>query len=182
MRGSRNDLAHALDLYLKADSGDGLARAWEALSERVRTVEDVRLVAETARAAHRALVEEVQRRKELIETIEGRPNSILPVVAGVEPEGFIVSQGRGQYTLVGAMPDAETGAPVLTHDELTERGPCMGALSPDGSLIVQALWPDEHMELALLIFGQDMGMIDSLDDELEDGGMPLPVQVPLEDE
>ena len=182
LRSSRDGLTQVLDLYLRSESGEDVARACDNLCERVKTVEDVKLVAETARAAHRALIEEVQRRKELIETIEGRPNSILPIVAGVEPHGFIVSQGRGHYTLVGAMLDAETGTPVLTQDELAERGPCMGALSPDGSLIVQALWPEDHPDLALLIFGHDTFIIDGLDDELEGSGTPLPVPVPVGDD
>lgn len=182
MSSVNRSLARALDRYLTADAGDDVAQAWQTLGDSVKTVEDVKVVAEAARAAHKALVEEVQRRKELVQAIEAHPNPILPVVAGVEPYGFVVSQGRGAYVLVGAMPDAETGAPVLTQDELAARGPCMGALSPDGSMIVQALWPDDHMDLALLIFGHDTGIVDSLDDEFGDGGTPLPVHVPVVDE
>jgi len=180
---SRNEgrtIAEALEKYLRAEGATATACAWEELAPCVQTVDAVRLVAERARAADKALAEEVQRRKELIEVLEKGPNPLVPVVLGLPNDHFVVSLGRGQYSRVGCLKREETGEPILNAKDLDENGPMVVALDPSGSAIVEAYRPDGEDDLLYALFATDEGTLQGVDEAEGQDAEPSLVSLPLE--
>lgn len=173
-------VAALLSQYMDARDEE-VPAAWARLESALRAPRDSMIIAETARAAHRALQEAIEARRELIEAIEGGPNNLLPILAAIDESHYVVSQGNGVYQRVGVAPGEEGAPRLLDPEELARRGPALAALDASGSLIVDVYWPDEHRELFLLVFGGDEGRVVSVGDDADDrrpDAEPLPL--PLE--
>ena len=179
-------MADSLEAFIGADSPENTNSAWERLSLMVRNTDDVRFIAEAARATHKALAKQVEEMRQLVAAIEGGPNPLLPVVMSLGENSYVVSHGRGQYSRVAAMLDQETGEPLLSPEEFDSRGPCIGALDPNGSLVVTAYWYDENPDLFLMLLGQDEGRVDTVEDDYDGWaagreGLRQPQEVGIED-
>ncbi len=160
-------VGRALSEYLAASDEEAPA-AWGRLESTLQAPRDSLIIAETARAAHQALEQEVEARQELIEAIEGGPNSLLPVLAGIDDRHYVVSVGSGVYQRVGVVPPTAGEPPLLTPTELEARGPALAALDPSGSAIVDVYWLDEHEDLFRLVLGGDEGRVVSTDDDADE--------------
>ena len=160
----------ALERYVGAETAEEMGRAFMNLAPLVQTPEAIRVLAEAARSSHKAHAETVEKLQDLVKAIEGGPNPLIPIVMAIGDDGFVASHGRGQYSRVASMLDLETGLPLVDRDEFEDRGPCIAALDPNGSLIVDAYWVDEEPDLFMLLLGQDVGRIESLDHDFDDEG------------
>lgn len=172
-------VGRALAAYLSASDEDVHA-AWGPLRGTLREPDDSLIIAETARAAHQALQQEIEARQELIAAIEGGPNSLLPVLAIIDEHHFVISQGNGVYQRVGVVPGEDGAPPPLSAAEFAERGPALAALDSSGSVIVDVYWLDEHEDLFRLVLGGDEGRVVSKGDEADSAGPdaePIPVAV-----
>lgn len=94
---------------------------------------------------------------------------LLPVIRGLDGNRFVVSTGRGEFDWVMAAPDQQTGRPILDAEELEQRGPALAALDRSGAAIVDVYWPDEDLDLFLLILGTEEAHVAEVDDPQEDG-------------
>ena len=176
---SRSPISEALQRFISAESPESALRAWANLAACVQGPDDIRLIAERARAAERALVEEIKRRKELIEALEAGPNPLLPAIMDLQEDGhFVVSLGHGQFHRVSCQLDAESGQPVLTPDDLEQFGPVLVALDPGGSTIVRAYPPTEDRNLLFDLFAADQGTLEGVGGGDEDQDRAVSVNVP----
>jgi len=170
-------VGRALGEYLAATDEDAPA-AWDPLESTLQAPRDSLIIAETARAAHQALQQEIEARQELIAAIEGGPNSLLPVLAIIDENHFVISQGNGVYQRVGVAPGEDGAPPLLNAAEFTERGPALAALDSSGSVIVDVYWLDEHEDLFRLVLGGDEGRVVRVGDDAEDAepdAEPIPL-------
>jgi hypothetical protein len=142
-------MAMALEAYVTADPED-LEAAWERLARHVGPG-NIRLMADEARSARRALEAQLE---ELEELQEGA-GPLLPVISGLDRNRFVVSTGRGAFDWVVALPDPQKGGPIIDAQELEERGPALAALDRSGSVIVDVYWPDENFDLFKLVLGSE---------------------------
>ncbi len=170
-------IGRALAEYTAASDEDAPA-AWERLRSMLQEPQDSLIIADAARGAHQALEQEVRARQELIEAIEGGPNSLLPVLACIDDRHYVVSLGNGAYQRVGVMPPEGGEPPLLCPEEFEERGPALAALDSGGGVIVDVYWLDEYPELFLLVIGPDVGRVVSVDDGPDDA-RPEAQQIPL---
>ncbi len=196
-------VAQLFESYVTAED-EQADDVWAHLRMLLDTPDDMRVIADYARSARRALMDEVQRRKDLVEAIEGGPNPLLPVMMGLGQDCYVVSHGRGSYSRVRAVKldgeddEDEQQPPLLFHDEddgedhgdeplldpeeLARRGPCIAALDPSGSIIVDVYWPDlaDHRDLFFLVLGGDEGTVEDPDaDATPERAAEPPQRIPV---
>lgn len=173
-------VAHALSDYMDARDED-VPAAWARLESVLHAPRDSMIIAETARAAHHALEQEIKARRDLIAAIESGPNNLLPVFVALDDTHFVVGLGNGVYQRVGVAPGEEGAPRLLDPAELEQRGPALATLDSSGGLIVDVYWADEHPELFLLIFGSDEGRVVSVGGDADDSRPHAqPPALPLE--
>lgn len=162
----------AIERFVTADAED-VEQAWQALVAVCEWPRDARLLADQARAARQALIEEVEERQALIEALEQGPNRLLPVMMGLGGGFFVISRGRGEFERVSVIPPSDGEDPVLTPEELEARGPALASLDPSGALIIEVYWPDERLDLFRLILGAEEGRVASVGAGPKDAGEPV---------
>ncbi|MGC9320421.1 MAG: hypothetical protein ACP5KN_20475 [Armatimonadota bacterium] len=160
-------VSEAIERFVSADA-EHVEDAWLHLLSVCEFPRDARLLADQARAAHQALVEEVPQRQALVEALEQGPNRLLPVLMGLGDGFFVLSRGRGEFERVSVLPPSDDEPPILTPEQLAARGPALAALDPSGALIIEVYWPDQHIELFRLTLGAEEGRVVSV--PVEDAG------------